>query len=145
LRDIIDTTIDNPMLISTNDQYMHPVRKCRDGKYRSYFCKSPALKELQDFYKDILLKNISDDIVSEIQESVNNGKCLSVKFRLHVPSKEFYDHDASNFIKALEDCLSSRIGVDDSRNSHVSIKKIVSPDDIWRLNISVTIVEKETG
>lgn len=140
---IICFEVSCPRMISVNDQYMHPVKKTKNGRYISYTCKSPSLKTFQDFYKEVLEDKISDQDVSqvnsEISESDKRGIDLSLEIGL--PFKEIKDHDVSNFIKALEDCIASRLGVDDSKNLSVSIKKSILEDPDWRLRVKISVVE----
>ena len=139
--------IEKPKIISTNEAYMHPVRKCKDGRYRSYVCKSPDLKDFQEFYKEVLQEKIPDDKVVEfkkyIEESLKNTLDISITYGL--PENEIFKHDASNFIKALEDCISTRLGIDDSKNSRVSVTKTVynsfTSDWILRIKIVASKVE----
>lgn len=114
-------------LISVNDQYMHPVKKTKSGKWTSYTCKSPALKNFQKFYEKKFNEIIPDDDIEffkkEIESHPLKGLVLSIDVGL--PLKELFEHDVSNFIKAFEDCLSTRLGIDDSKNLEVRIRKSV--------------------
>lgn len=112
-------------MISVNDQYMHPVKKTKTGRWVSYTCKSPSLKAYQKYYKEILDEQIDEDFINALKTWIDEDKShgLSLEISVGIPKKEIYQHDASNFIKSFEDCLSERLGIDDSRNILVQICK----------------------
>lgn len=117
--------LDNPKLISVNDQYIHPVRKCKDGRYRSYFAKSPYLKEVQQYYKEVLSECIPESEVSEIKKILEDpDKDLGLTLSIGIPENDFYEHDSSNFIKSLEDCIFTYLGVNDSHDVRVVVNKL---------------------
>lgn len=136
----IEFELTNPKLISVNEQYMHPVRKTKTGRYSSYVCKSPYLKEVQEYYKDKLSVLITDDDIIKLKETSEDvviPKGISLYIRIGFPKNQLHKHDISNFIKAIEDCISSRIGIDDAYNYNVSIKKTVSKDDNWKMFVRI--------
>lgn len=143
----ISFELTDPKLISVNEQYMHPVRKCKNGRYTSYVCKSPYLKEVQSYYSDVLDNVILDSEVESVREFIdkdpkNSG--LSLEIYLGIPESEIYDHDVSNFIKAFEDCLSRRLGVDDKFNLKVSISKEEVHGDVWKMKVRISTVHLQT-
>lgn len=119
--------IKNPLLISTNDAYYHPVRKTKTGRYMSYVCKSESLKKLQEFYKEKLSEAISDEDIRNLKKDLETGvsKGIILELFIGMPEKEIFEHDSSNYIKALEDCIVNRIKIDDSRNHCVAIEKFI--------------------
>lgn len=135
----IEFEVFDPKLISVNDQYMHPVRKTKSGRYMSYVCKSPSLKEFQEFYKESLSQLIKEEDINEIQEflrtTFRSGLCLSIEIGL--PPRELYEHDVSNWIKALEDSISTRTGIDDSKNLRVVVEKKYTNDETWWLRVKI--------
>lgn len=140
---VIEFEIDNPKLISVNEQYMHPVRKTKRGSYTSYVCKSPYLKEVQEFYKEVLSEKISDDDIEVLQSEVSSGGGnvgVELTIRVGLPRKDIYEYDISNFIKSLEDCIVARIKIDDSRNLKVSISKNLfeSESEDWKLYVKIS-------
>lgn len=138
----------SPKVMSTNDMYMHPVRKCKDGRYRSFVCKSPSLKEFQAWYEEKLKECIDDESVTLLQTIVKGGDLngLSLKIEYGMPENELYEHDASNFIKSIEDCIVKRIGVDDSRNLSVSVEKRVlnNFNGEWALYVEISTMKVDT-
>lgn len=132
----------NPKLISVNDMYIHPVRKCKNGKYRSYFAKSPYLKEVQEYFAEVLPECIPESEVVKIKKVLENrDKELSLEFIIGIPEKEFYEHDATNFVKAPEDCISKYLGIDDSRNVEVMVGKWkVTNSEDWSLTTTINTV-----
>lgn len=140
--------LDNPKLISVNDQYIHPVRKCKDGRYRSYFVKSPYLKEVQQYYKEVLPECIPESEVLKIKKILEDpDKDLGLTLNIGIPENDFYEHDSSNFIKSLEDCIFTYLGVNDSHDVRVVVNKwkvIDSKDWILVVELDVLTVPRMT-
>lgn len=139
----IEFEIEDPMLISVNDQYMHPVRKTKSGKYYSYFAPTPYLKKLKSYYEEMLSQKISDSDIEDIKNVINSyeGKKeggIDLSIELGLPLEDVRNHDISNFIKALEDCIVKRTGIDDSRNYKVSIeeKLYANSEGTWMLRVT---------
>lgn len=143
---IIEFEISEPKLVSVNDQYMHPVRKTKSGRYTSYVCKSPSLKELQSFYKEVLSDKILDEDLKRYKEFLSEVPRSGIQLSLEIglPEREIYEHDASNFVKALEDSISVRTSIDDSRNLRVIVEKQYTEDSSWMLKVRLCpyIVQK---
>lgn len=130
--------IENPKLISVNEQYMHPVRKTKNGRYVSYFAPSPYLKEVQKFYKDVLSEKIPDEDIEKLKETISTkDDGVELTIIVGLPRSDILEYDASNFIKALEDCIVSRTKIDDSRHFKVSIEKrnYESEDNRWIVKV----------
>lgn len=140
---VIEFEIVNPKLISTNDMYMHPVKKCKNGRYTSYTCKAPYLKELQEFYQEKLGELIRDEDIEILKSEVSKDVGVKLEIELGMPKLSIYANDASNFIKSLEDCVVNRIGVDDKYNLEVSIVKTIHESEIdeWILKVRISSVE----
>lgn len=84
----------NPKLISVNDMYIHPVRKCKDGRYRSYVAKSPYLKEVQEYFKEMLPQHISEVDAAMLKNNLDLSSGfygLGLMLMVGIPEKEFYD------------------------------------------------------
>ena len=103
----------------------------------SYVCKSESLKKLQEFYKDKLSELITDKDIDSISSVLSSDKSygLSLTLCVGVPNSELFEHDISNYIKSLEDCIVKRIKIDDSRNLEVHAIKCVS--DEWKLSVKI--------
>ena len=143
----IEFEIERPELISINDQYMHPVRKTKRGSYVSYFAPSPVLKKTQAFYKEILQEKIPQEFIDQVKELVNDKSCgINFMMEVGLPESELRECDISNFIKAVEDCIVTRTGIDDSRHYTVSAKKSIydTEDKSWILKISYKTEEVRT-
>lgn len=142
---VITFEIKSPKLISVNEQYMHPVRKCNDGRYRSYVCKAPYLKEVQEFYKEILENVLTEKDVKEFKGAVGKDTSTGLKLGLQVgmPMSEIYEHDISNLIKAVEDCIAKRLKIDDKHNFEVAICKQVVPENEWYLKVAIETTQLE--
>lgn len=135
---MIDITIKDPKIISVNEQYMHPVKKTKSGKYVSYVCKSPFLKEVQSFYQGVLSQMISDEEISSMKKTLDPDSVgLSLRIVIGLPRKDLYSYDISNLIKAVEDCIVARDCIDDTYHLDVSISKRVylSEEDSWVMRI----------
>lgn len=143
MESIIYFAVKDPRLVSNNDMYMHPVRKTKRGTYVSYFCKSPSLKELSQFYEEVLSTLILEESIEFLKKEVSDGKGINLKLEIGMPRNELYEHDVSNYIKAIEDCITNRTGVDDRYNLTVSISKsiILSTDWVLKVTISSQSVE----
>lgn len=127
---VIEFEVDNPKLISINEQYIHPVRQTKSGRYYSYFAKSPYLVEVQEYYKDVLKDKISDNDIKRLKDFIDRDKTngVSLTIEIGIPLRDIRDNDASNFIKSIEDCIvdrtkSCKSKVDDSCNYEVTIRK----------------------
>lgn len=138
---IIDFEVVDPKLISVNEQYLHPVRKTSKGRYVSYFCKSPGLKDVQSFYEEVLKDKILEEDIQGLKDEMNNlynrPAGLSLTIEIGLPRNELYEHDVTNYIKALEDCITSRTKIDDNRNIIVMSMKSITPDDQWKLRVII--------
>lgn len=134
---MINFHIENPKLISVNEQYMHPVRKCKDGRYRSYVCPSPYLKEVKSFYDEVLKELVLDEDISDISSQINKNTGISLTICISFPEKDLYSEDGSNFIKSIEDSVTRRIKIDDCRNLNVNVVKLISDDENLHLDVFV--------
>lgn len=124
---MIEFIIKDPPIISVNAMYFHyPVR----GKIRSI--KSDPLKALQKYYEKELKEDISDDDVQLLktfleEDKKNNGLMITLEFGL--PRKNMRRCDVSNYVKAIEDCIVKRTGIDDKHHLKVVAYKSISPDN----------------
>ena len=142
---MIEFTLINPKLISINEQYIHPVRKTKRGTYTSYFAKSPYLKEVQQYFEEVLAEKVTEEDICKLKEEVNETNGVFLSLKLGLPRKDFYEYDLSNFVKSVEDCLVKRIKIDDSRNVKLDISKVLynSANNDWRLDVKVSSIEIE--
>lgn len=145
---MIEFDLINPKMISVNEQYIHPVRKTKNGRYVSYFAKSSYLKEVQSYFDEVLKEKIKDKDVEILVEETSSQDLPGVllEMTLGLPRKDFYEYDLSNFIKAVEDCLTRRTGIDDNRNVELNVKKVIyeTDRDDWKLFIRIASKEVET-
>lgn len=141
---MIIIVIDNPKVISTNDMYMHPVRKTKRGSYSSYVVRSPYLKEVQEFYKKILENEITEEQIENLKSQIDKSHGVKLSLLFSICQKDLYEYDVSNLIKAIEDCISRRIRIDDSYNLEVYSSKSFLEDHEeikWRLKIIIEVKE----
>lgn len=143
---IIEFELVNPKLISVNEQYMHPVRKSKSGRYVSYVCKSPYLKEVQSYYTDVLSEKISDEDINNLKLEIKNSEALGIDLQiiLGVPKSQIHEHDISNFVKSIEDCISTRLKIDDRYNYKVlATKQININNDNWYMKVRINTIKLE--
>lgn len=151
---VIEFEIDHAKVISVNDQYIHPVRKSNNGKHYSYFAPSNELAEVQEFYSEKLKEFTNEEQLKALRDLVEQSDKkvgLSVEIIWGVPGvsyrrkKNFFQMDATNYIKAFEDCLSRHLGIDDSCNYKVICEKqVYTPEDgeyRWIVHARVTPYE----
>lgn len=137
---VVEFTVDKAKLISINEQYMHPVRKTKRGRYVSYFAPTPYLKEVKQFYKEVLSEKITDEQVLELQDALGDKyeEGLSLEIVIGIPDCNWKDSDVSNFIKSLEDRVVERIKIDDSRNFKVSAEKVHVEGEEYSVRMSIS-------
>lgn len=143
---VVEFEVSQAKLISINEQYIHPVKKTKRGRYVSYFAPSPYLKEVKKFYQEILNSKISDEQVKELQDAIGNDKYengLCLEIVIGIPDNGWKDNDVSNFIKCLEDRLVERIGIDDSRNFKVSAEKRHINSEDYSVQVTIKTMKSE--
>lgn len=138
---VIEFEIKNPKLISINEQYIHPVRKAKSGRYYSYFAKSDYLKEVQAYYKEVLKDKIPDDKIKLLSGFVDCDKSngISLTIEVGMPLRDIRDNDISNYIKALEDCIVTRTKIDDSRDYEIVAKKSRYESEDFHMMVKITM------
>ena len=121
-------------LVSTNEMYVpHPYR----GGKGAYLSKSGPLNKFQNQMHDVLNEVITDSEVNQIRKELENDQfAINLKIKYGLESSRFFSEDSSNYIKAVEDCLSQRLDIDDSRNVKVSIEKELTESQIVSIEIS---------
>lgn len=124
--------------ISTNEMYFSVPKKCtkykKNGEKYTFnwatHARTPKMKNYQLAMGLVLNREISNKDVLEIKEIVgkNNINNRIIKLRIsHITNQSNYnDYDVSNTIKAFEDCLVKRIGIDDRYTGSVEVEKLVN-------------------
>ena len=76
---------------------------------------------------------------------------MKAEIRISMPEDEFFKkdnrlrrHDASNYIKPLEDAIHSNLGIDDTNNIEVSLIKGYNEDNIWWIEYHLTESSRES-
>ena len=101
----------------------------RPKKRGAYLTRSVHLREFQDAMREYLIEAISDEEVASLKEELKNPKMvIHLRIKYGFESSTFFREDASNYVKAIEDCISRRIGIDDSRNCKVYVEKELSEE-----------------
>lgn len=132
---MIEFEIEKINLVSTNDMYIP--RPCKGGKH-AYITRSTALKSLQAFMEKNLVEKLPDDVVTILNEELKDyGDDFAIKLKVafYLPSKNFKKEDTSNYIKALEDCITKRTGIDDCKNVELSLKKFLTENDYMSVKV----------
>lgn len=135
---MISFEIENPELVSVNEQYIHPVKKGKSGRYTSYFVKSAKLKKMQEFYENTLKEKITDEDIAELKIKLSQHPYTGLELRIFIgmPGNEINDHDVTNYVKALEDCIVKRTGIDDVKDYRVIAEKQIS-NDKWMIRVEL--------
>lgn len=134
---------------STNDMYFSmPIQ----SKYKTYKngkprlstrkIRTPELKKFQEVMSHELSSRIPDEFVEECQSKIGSGQyCIKLSIYVGMPEDNYKTSDSSNYIKAYEDCISRRLGVDDSHNNSVSSTKYLSTD--WELLTDISLINND--
>ena len=148
--DKLEFKIINYQPCSVNDAYIATAKRGNGkSRYRSaYYRKSPELERWQSFIN----KAFEDEVFytkQEIEEFTeyleNNDYFIEFKLTLSIPKDIFFTKnqndirtlDASNYIKVIEDSISSNIGINDKYNLKVSSRKTYNEDGVWYIHIEL--------
>lgn len=142
--------------VSTNDMYLPTAGKLKEGNSRrsAYLRKSGELEEFQNKFFGMMTSNYPDEIINFIESSNSEyGKYLGFKLTLYLGMHDMYykrksisddlrPYDCSNYIKAIEDVLSTRIKRDDKYNMDVNVIKYHNPKgQCWHIKIVMEAVD----
>lgn len=132
--------------VSANDMYIPTARKRKKGGggYGGAFLrKSWQLDEWQRVVNQAFADEVfyPADYLALITSYINNQN-IGAKFvlKISIPKEEYwnendefelYRHDASNFIKAIEDSIFSNLGIDDKRTIKLEVEKGYNEDYTW--------------
>lgn len=137
---------DNMYPISTNDMYEPTYHRT---KHYSYLRKSSTLLEFQDNMK-LRLSKYESDIKTFIEYSKSKFTHLGLKLTIWIgmndillkTSDNLRGYDTSNYIKALEDSISTALGIDDRYNMEVkAIKYKIDSKETWYTVIQLEPVD----
>lgn len=129
-----------------NDAYIPTARKRKKngkGFGGAFLRKSWQLEEWQRVVNQAFADEVfySADYLALITSYINNQN-VGAKFilKISIPREEYwnennefelYRHDASNFIKAIEDSIFSNLGIDDKRTIKLEVEKGYNEDYTW--------------
>lgn len=128
--------------VDVNDMYRPTVSAAdRNGKRHGFLRSSNELMEFQDEF-DERLDSYSDKINKFIEECKESYQYLGFKLLLLIglPRDSFFykrktddvrPHDASNYIKAIEDRIAVFTKIDDKYNMESSAIKYCSDSENW--------------
>lgn len=126
-------------LLSTNDMYVPTSGR---GGRGAFLRTSSELAEFQERFAEKF---------SELELSLDQSKCYSFDIRVSMPEFEYYINsrkrlrarDSSNYIKALEDCLTSKLGYNDRNNIRVSLEKGYNSSNLWYVEVVIRVFDIE--
>ena len=132
--------------VSTNDSYIPTARKRKKGGKGfggAFLRKSWELEEWQRVVRESFDKEVfyPKDYIALISSYINSQNA-GAKFilKVSIPREEYWNpdrefelgrHDASNFIKAIEDSIFSNMEIDDKRTIKLEVEKGYNEDHVW--------------
>lgn len=133
---------------STNDMYFSmPIQSktktYKNGKPRLSTRKisTPELKNFKSTMSQELSIRIPEEFISKAKARVDSGDYyINLRIYIGMPDENYKSSDSSNYIKAYEDCIAERLGIDDSNNDSVSATKYISTD--WELLTIISVEDK---
>ena len=116
----------------------------RKSGYWAVEARTDRLKNYQKSMEDELPKIIDADKLKKFKYAYDTGVYdIQVESVHKVYYKRFYDFDASNLIKAHEDCVAKYIGIDDSRTSKYICEKVPTEvDNGWEVHTTMKLVPR---
>lgn len=136
----------NYRAVSVNDAYIPTARKRKKGGGGfggAFLRKSWQLDQWQKVVNQAFADEVfyPADYLALITSYINNQN-IGAKFilKISIPKEEYwkesdefelYRHDASNFIKAIEDSIFSNLGIDDKRTIKLEVEKGYNEDYVW--------------
>lgn len=138
--------------VSTNDMYFATPMKSKTKTYKNgeprlitRKVRTPELKKYQESMSTELSIKVKQEDVDKLKELTKSGHIgLSLSLSIGMPLENYEDSDASNYIKALEDCISNRLGIDDSNNPRITVDKYVSNSSMWEQSVVITTIPKDS-
>jgi hypothetical protein len=109
-------------------------------KYRTYKIRTPALKEFQAKMAEKLESCIPDNVITEFKNFRDKGYYGLCLFSvIYMPMENYESSDSSNYIKAYEDSIAKRLGIDDVDNLTVRMTKKLSTDSNWGIQTNLSV------
>lgn len=127
---LLKFTVDKIKPIQSNDSY---VPAYNHKKRYSYFRKSSELKVMQAEFEKFFEINepVPAEELSKFRDLISNNTLLDLCLIIRVPKSDIYfkngklkTKDTSNYIKPLEDCIYSYLGVDDKHNTTIHVERV---------------------
>lgn len=143
-------------MISTNDAYMHRVKKTKRGSYTTYTTKSPGLRDFQNIMYDKIKSQINAynnlNIINKFKEYLDKKLyALSYETYYYMPIENYETSDVSNYIKCYEDCISSVMKeltnskiLDDKNNVDYLSHKRCSINNKWIVITTIYLVKRDS-
>ena len=138
-------------MVSTNDMYFYVAYKSRkSGRMSTHAVKTQELKDFQENMYKILPEVMNDSIIQHYKEAISSGMYgLQIYTVVKMPHSNYVSSDASNYIKAYEDCISSVMKkscatkrnnpLDDKNNLSYYTDKLCSKDDKWHVSTEIKL------
>lgn len=140
-------------MVSTNDAYFHVAYKKKGtNRLTTHAVKTQELKDFQSTCEEKFKELIPDDIIQELKDNFNPiTQELQLTSMYYMPLSNYKNSDVSNYIKAYEDCISTRLkgssrkkgSLDDKNiNRHYSCKKF-SNTNKWRVESTISVMPRD--
>lgn len=145
---------DSDWMLSTNDMYIHRPKKLNNNRWSVYTTKSSGLRDFQSMMEEKLKVLITNECIEVLKISLENkryGLCINTVCQM--PIHNYEDSDVSNYIKAYEDCISTRLK-GDTKKTHIlddknnleyhSIKEFIGEGiNHWHIKTTISVIERD--
>lgn len=129
---------------SNNDMYLPSKGKKGKG---AFLRRSPYLHVWQGYMSE-MMSTYPPEVFEEFKLlALNERRAVTFSIEIGIPRNQYLKttdlkaHDTSNMIKAIEDCISSGIGLDDKYNIHVVATKGFTMYPEWTYIVTLELGE----
>lgn len=116
----------------------------RKSGYWAVLARTDGLKWYQGVMAEELKTTLPPEKVERFKYLFDTGVYdIEVSTTHYVYYKDYYEFDASNLIKAHEDCVAKHLGIDDSKTCSYFVKKVPTEfKDVWKAVTVMKLVPK---
>lgn len=148
---ILKFDFSNKFMVSTNDMYFY-VPYMKGNRKTTHAVKTQALKDLQKICEEKLSELIPDSFINLCREYLDKRFYgLRIISYYYMPKSNYESSDVSNYVKAYEDCISTRLkgpckknkSLDDKNNLEYHAIKYCGKDDLWHIHTEISIVPRD--
>ena len=123
-----------------NDMYK-AVKSKRNGW--AVMAKSNGFIKYQKHMESVLPEILPEEKIARFRYLFSTGVYdIKVESIHYVPYERFYNFDASNLIKAYEDCIARHLKIDDSFTSRYEVEKIPTVSQGWLIKTRMQLVPR---